>query len=81
MLTPLEFKLLVTLMERQGIVQSREILLNDVWDLAADVFTRTVDTHIKHLRTKLGEAGDMIETVTGMGYRFREEQDENQHSS
>jgi two-component system OmpR family response regulator len=80
-LTPLEFRLLVTLMQRKGIVQTREILLNDVWDMEADVFTRTVDTHIKHLRTKLGEAGNMIETVTGMGYRFREEGDENRHSS
>jgi len=76
-LTPLEFKLLVTLMERKGLVQTREILLNDVWDMAADVYTRTVDTHIKHLRTKLGQAGKMIETITGMGYRFSEAEDEN----
>ena len=76
-LTPLEFKLLVTLMERKGLVQTREILLNDVWDMAADVYTRTVDTHIKHLRTKLGQAGKMIETITGIGYRFSEAEDEN----
>jgi len=76
-LTPLEFKLLVTLLERKGIVQTREILLNDVWDMEAEVYTRTIDTHIKHLRTKLGKAGKMIETVIGMGYRFKEEDDEN----
>lgn len=75
-LTPLEFKLLVTLLERRGIVQSRETLLSDVWDMDAEVFTRTVDTHIKHLRSKLGKAGKMIETIIGMGYRFREDEHE-----
>jgi len=72
-LTPIEFKLLVTLIERAGRIQSRDQLLSDVWDMHADVFTRTVDTHIKRLREKLGRAGDMIETVRGLGYRCKEE--------
>ena len=76
-LTAMEFKLLVLLMERQGRVQSRETLLTDVWGMnAVDVFTRTVDTHIKRLREKLGRAGKAIETVVGVGYRFRWENDE-----
>jgi DNA-binding response OmpR family regulator len=72
-LTPIEFKLLVTLIERKGRVQSRDRLLSDVWDIHADVFSRTVDTHIKRLREKLGKAGAQIETIRGMGYKFREE--------
>lgn len=72
-LTLMEFKLLVTLIKRSGRVQSRENLLEDVWDIAADVTTRTVDTHIKRLREKLGKAGDMIETIRGIGYRFKED--------
>jgi len=52
-LTPIEFKLLITLIERNGRVQSRDQLLSDVWDIHADVFTRTVDTHIKRLRENL----------------------------
>lgn len=72
-LTQMEFKLLTTLMQRKGKVQTRDRLLNDVWDIAADVTTRTVDTHIKRLRQKLGKMGEMIETVRGIGYRFREE--------
>jgi two-component system phosphate regulon response regulator PhoB len=76
-LTAMEFKLLVLLMERKGRVQSRETLLSDVWGMnSVDVFTRTVDTHIKRLREKLGKAGKNIETVTGVGYRFRMEDDE-----
>ncbi|MFH1878218.1 MAG: response regulator transcription factor [Candidatus Omnitrophota bacterium] len=71
-LTPMEFKLLVTLMRRAGRVQSREKLLDDVWDIASDVTTRTVDTHIKRLREKLGKKGEMIETVRGVGYRLSE---------
>ena len=71
-LTALEFKLLVTLMERAGRVQSRQQLLNDVWDIAVEVTTRTVDTHIKRLRQQLGSAGAMIETVRGVGYRVKE---------
>lgn len=69
-LTPLEFKLLKTFVERKGRAQSRDILLADVWDLNTDVETRTVDTHVKRLRNKLGEAGGLIETVRGVGYRF-----------
>ncbi|MCM8756433.1 MAG: response regulator [Candidatus Omnitrophica bacterium] len=75
-LTPIEFKLLVTLMQRPGYVYSRETLLEKVWDINTDIYTRTVDTHIKRLREKLGKAGRMIETVVGVGYRFREEEDE-----
>lgn len=72
--TPMEFKLLVLLMERRGRMQSRERLLSDVWDIEADVTTRTVDTHIKSLRRKLGKTGKYIETVRGYGYRFCEEE-------
>lgn len=75
-LTPIEFKLLVTLIERKGRIQSRDQLLSDVWDMHADVFTRTVDTHIKRLREKLGKIGDQIETVRGLGYRFKEENED-----
>jgi two-component system phosphate regulon response regulator PhoB len=72
-LTPMEFKLLVTLMERGGRVQTRERLLADVWDIHADVDTRTIDTHVKRLREKLGKSGEAIETVRGLGYRFKED--------
>jgi DNA-binding response OmpR family regulator len=75
-LTPMEFKLLVTLMERPGRVQTREGLLSEIWDIHAEVYTRTVDTHIKRLREKLGQAGKMIVTVVGMGYKFKQEDDE-----
>jgi len=71
-LTPMEFKLLLILIQRQGRVQTRERLLSDVWDIAADVTTRTIDTHIKRLRKKIGPMGRHIETVRGIGYRFRE---------
>jgi two-component system OmpR family response regulator len=71
-LTAMEFKLLATLLERRGRVQTREQLLGDVWDISADVLTRTVDTHVTHLRQKLGKAGDLIETIRGVGYRFSE---------
>lgn len=73
-LTPMEFKLLVTLMQRKGKAQSRDKLLDDVWDISADVTTRTIDTHIKRLRQKLGKAGKFIETIRGLGYRFSEEE-------
>ncbi|MDY6861434.1 MAG: winged helix-turn-helix domain-containing protein [Thermodesulfobacteriota bacterium] len=74
-------ELLVVLMERMGRVQSREKLLNDVWDIAADVSSRTIDTHITRLRQKLGRMGELIETVRGIGYRFKEEGfSENTHS-
>lgn len=71
-LTALEFRLLSTLLSRRGRVQTRERLLSDVWGIAADVTTRTVDTHVKRLRQKLGAAGEYIETLRGVGYRFRE---------
>lgn len=72
-LTAMEFDLLVVLMSRKGRVQTREALLEDVWDIASDVTTRTVDTHIKRLRQKLGSAGKRIETVRSVGYRFSTE--------
>jgi two-component system, OmpR family, phosphate regulon response regulator PhoB len=71
-LTALEFRLLTTFLSRRGRVQTRQALLTDVWGLAADLTTRTVDTHIKRLREKLGAAGHYIETVRGVGYRFTE---------
>jgi len=72
-LAPMEFKLLTVLVERKGRVQSRDILLEDVWGVSADVTTRTVDTHIKRLRQRLGRAGRYIETVRGIGYRLKED--------
>ena len=69
-LTALEFRLLRTLLERPGRVQTREVLLSDVWGIQAEIMTRTVDTHIKRLREKLGPAGDIIETVRGVGYKL-----------
>jgi two-component system, OmpR family, phosphate regulon response regulator PhoB len=69
-LTALEFRLLRTLLERTDRVQTREVLLSDVWGIQADIHTRTVDTHIKRLREKLGPAGDIIETVRGVGYKL-----------
>jgi two-component system, OmpR family, phosphate regulon response regulator PhoB len=70
-LTPTEYRLLVTLMERRGRVQSRQQLLEAAWGIHVRIETRTVDMHIQRLRTKLGDAGDWIETVRGFGYRFR----------
>ena len=70
-LTATEFKLLMTLVERRGRVQGRAHLLETVWEAAPDIQTRTVDMHIQRLRTKMGPAGDMIETVRGFGYRLR----------
>jgi two-component system phosphate regulon response regulator PhoB len=69
----MEFKLLSTLLERQGRVQTRDRLLEDVWDMSSEANTRTIDTHIKRLREKLGSLGRCIETVRGVGYRFKEE--------
>ena len=69
-LTALEFKLLSTFMSRLGRVQTRETLLQDVWEMSAELQTRTVDTHVKRLREKLGEGRDLIETVRGVGYRM-----------
>lgn len=70
-LTALEFRLLTTLLDRKGRVQSRDTLLSDVWGIHSEIETRTVDTHVKRLRQKLGAAGDYVETVRGVGYRFR----------
>ena len=70
LLTATEFKLLTTLIDRQGRVQSREALLNDVWGYDYAGYGRTVDTHIRRLREKLGQHDQMIETVRGVGYRF-----------
>ncbi len=75
-LTALEFRLLLTFYDRRGRVQTRERLLTDVWGYQADVTTRTVDTHMKRLREKLGAAGQYVETVRGVGYRFRARPDE-----
>ncbi len=72
-LTAMEFKLLALLMGRPGRIQSREVLLNDVWGIDADVYTRTVDTHVRRLRLKLKAVGDLVETVIGAGYRFRQD--------
>ena len=75
-LTALEFRLLHAFMTRKGRVQTRDALLSDVWGIEADVTTRTVDTHVKRLREKLGEAGAYIETLRGVGYRFKDQPDE-----
>lgn len=71
-LTATEFNLLATLLRRRGRVQSREVLLRDVWGYDASVDTRTVDTHVRRLRAKLGASADMIESLRGVGYRCRE---------
>jgi two-component system phosphate regulon response regulator PhoB len=69
-LTALEFRLLATFMSRVGRVQTREQLLRDVWSVSPGMQTRTVDTHVKRLREKLGSGRDLIETVRGIGYRL-----------
>ncbi|HTO07351.1 MAG TPA: response regulator [Myxococcota bacterium] len=71
-LTAKEFQLLVALMGRPGRVMTRERLLDEVWGSDITVTSRTIDTHLKRLREKLGVAGDLIETVRGVGYRFAE---------
>jgi two-component system phosphate regulon response regulator PhoB len=71
-LTAKEFRLLESLMRRPGRVMSREQLLDEVWGADIAVTTRTIDTHLKRLREKLGAAADLIETVRGVGYRFAE---------
>jgi len=68
--TATEFNLLRVLIERRGIVQSRATLLNDVWGYENAIDTRTVDTHIRRLREKLGPSGDCIKTVRSFGYRI-----------
>ncbi len=70
MLTALEFRLLLDLASRRGRVQSRDALLERVWGYAPGIETRTVDTHVKRLREKLGIAAAYIETVRGVGYRM-----------
>lgn len=74
-LTSTEFKLLVELASKRGRVQTREHLLDKVWGYTYEGYARTVDTHIRRLREKLGSSGDYIETIRGMGYRFREEKE------
>ncbi len=71
-LTLTEFKLLSSLLESVGQVKTREYLLEHIWDHGEGVFSRTIDTHIQRLRTKLKEAGRYIETIRGVGYRFQE---------
>ena len=71
-LTLTEFKLVTVLAERKGRVQSREQLLKDVWGYNTFIDTRTVDTHMRRLRDKLGEASKLLDTVRGVGYRFLE---------
>jgi two-component system, OmpR family, phosphate regulon response regulator PhoB len=70
-LTATEFRLLKLLIERSGRVQTRGQLLSDVWGYAEDIDSRTVDTHIRRLRRKLGDEAERIETVIGVGYRLR----------
>lgn len=72
-LTATEYRLLAVLLERRGRVQSRTQLLQDVWDANPDIETRTVDMHVQRLRSKLGSAADLVETVRGVGYRVRRE--------
>tara|TARA_B100000575_G_scaffold7993_2_gene5951 strand:+ start:2109 stop:2810 length:702 start_codon:yes stop_codon:yes gene_type:complete len=69
-LTALEFKLLIQLVDRRGRVQSRDQLLSDVWGYSSEITTRTVDTHIKRLREKLGDMGKYVQTIRGVGYKF-----------
>jgi two-component system phosphate regulon response regulator PhoB len=69
-LTALEFKLLKHLLDRRGRVQTRDQLLADVWGYSAHITTRTVDTHVKRLREKMGVMGKHVQTIRGVGYRF-----------
>jgi two-component system phosphate regulon response regulator PhoB len=71
-LTATEFRLLALLMERRGRVQGRDSLLNDVWGYESVIDTRTVDTHVRRLREKLGPLASYIETIRGVGYRINE---------
>lgn len=73
-----EFELLVYFMENQGIALSREKILNNVWNYDYFGDARTIDTHVKKLRSKLGEKGDYIKTIWGMGYKFEVNMDEKQ---
>jgi two-component system phosphate regulon response regulator PhoB len=74
-LTSTEFKLLVELISKRGRVQTREHLLDRVWGYTYEGYARTVDTHIRRLREKLGSLNDSIETIRGVGYRFKEEKE------
>lgn len=71
-LTAIEFKLLQYFLANKGRVATRDALLDKVWGYDVAITTRTVDTHVKRLREKLGKAGDYIETIRGLGYKFRE---------
>ena len=75
-LTALEFKLLKHLIKRRGRVQTRDQLLGDVWGYSSEVTTRTVDTHIKRLREKLGTMGKYVQTIRGVGYKFSRSPDQ-----
>ena len=70
-LTPLEYRLLEVFLERRGRVQTRRQLLQAAWNTQAQIETRTVDMHVARLRAKLGGDGGLLETVRGVGYRFR----------
>ena len=70
-LTATEFRLLVHLMQNRGRVQTREILLDRVWGYSFEGYSRTIDTHIRRIRIKLGLHQNLIETVRGVGYRFK----------
>lgn len=72
-LTKTEFNLLLTLVEEKGRVQTREKLLDRVWGYDSEVDTRTIDTHMRRLREKMGPLADRLETIRGVGYRFLEE--------
>jgi two-component system phosphate regulon response regulator PhoB len=76
LLTALEFRLLTTLYDRRNRTQARDTLLLDVWQMNNPVESRTVDTHVKRLREKLGAASNYIRTVRGVGYRFANAPDE-----
>ncbi len=72
-LTATEFNLLAVLAKRRGRVQTRERLLQDVWGYETAIDTRTVDTHMRRLREKIGPAADYLETIRGVGYRFKDD--------
>lgn len=69
-LTLKEYQLLVLLMKNQGVVLTRDVLLENIWGYGSETETRTVDVHIRTLRQKLGDSGTLIETVRGVGYRM-----------
>jgi two-component system phosphate regulon response regulator PhoB len=72
-LRPLEYKLLAIFLEHPGKVYSRTDLLSEVWGISPETNTRTVDTHVRRLRERLGAYSEAIETVHGFGYRLREQ--------